>query len=279
MIAAGGAAATCRICGSSDLRPHVRLDRNVDVLVCAGCENAMTHPAPVAFYDDHQFFAHVGADSERWRGYSRNIAEFLARHGRTSGRLLDVGSSHGLLLEEAAKIGLDAEGIEPSATAVRLAQARGLRVRRGYLTASSFPPGSFDVIVMSHVVEHIEDPVAFLRIAAALLNDDGCVCLCQTNYRGTLPRWLGRRWPYWVEHEHYHHFSPAGIEPLLERAGLTVAAIELPSLGYHWDPSVRGSAALKRTALSMLTVLTTRLRLGRPHEGDQMYVLARRRPA
>jgi SAM-dependent methyltransferase len=140
----------------------------------------------------------------------------------------------------------------------------------------SYPPGSFDVVVMSHVVEHVEDPIEFVRTAAELLTPDGVLCLCQTNYRGTLPRWLGRRWQYWVAHEHYHHFSRQGIEALLARAGLVVSAVELPSLGYHWAPSFRDVDAVKRTLMSVVTVLTTRLRLGYPYEGDQLYVLAQR---
>jgi SAM-dependent methyltransferase len=279
--AAAAPAATltrCTICGSERLEPVVDLPRGVRVLECSGCTNALTSPAPSASYDDHQFFAHAGASEAQWRGYSRQIAAFLARNGRTRGRLLDVGCSHGLLVEEAARIGLDAEGIEPSATAVEHCRRRGLRVRHGYLAEGSYPPGTFDVIVMSHVAEHIERPAEFLRAAAGMLAEGGVVCLCQTNFRGTVPRMLGRRWDYWVEHEHYFHFSPDGIGVLLAQAGLAVRTVELLPLGYRWRTPVPNARALRHAAVNLLSYTVSRLRLGLPFAGDQMYVLAARAP-
>lgn len=279
MTASGGEqreVSACPICGGAELRPHVTLRAGTRVLSCAGCTNGVTVPTPEAAYDDHPFYSHVHESEPRWRGYSRQVAQFLARHGRTSGRLLDVGCSHGLLLEEAQQIGLEAEGIEPSRAAVEHCRRRGLAVRHGYLEPGAYPPGSFDVVVMSHVVEHVRDAEGLVRTAGALLAPDGVLCLCQTNYTGTLARWLGRRWDYWVEHEHYYHFSPRGIEVLLRRAGLRRVTLELLPLGYHWDFARSSGRSLRGIAANTLNCAVSGLQLGLPYEGDQMYVLAER---
>ncbi len=266
----------CSICGSARLAERVSLRGGTRILSCADCTNGITDPPPSAEYDDHPFFEWVTHDEARWRSYSRQTVDFITRRGPASGRLLDVGCSHGLLLEEARAAGFDATGVEPSASAVAHCRGRGLAVRHGYLHEETFAGEQFDVIVLSHVVEHVPDPAALLRVAAGLLAPDGVICLCQTNYEGTLPRLLGRRWEYWVAHEHYHHFSAHGIAHLLSRAGLRACAVELAPLGYHWDFAVPTPRSAARVVLNTFNCVVTRLRIGLPYRGDQMYVLARR---
>jgi SAM-dependent methyltransferase len=257
----------------------VRLNEAVVIWMCGECTNAMTIPAPAASYDDHQFFQLAGLDEPRWRRYSSQLVDFITRHDTGRGRLLDVGCSHGFLVEEAARRGFLAEGVEPSRSGAEYCRQRGLAVRHGYLEEGTFPPRTFDVLVMAHVIEHLADPISLLRTARRVLSQAGLLCLSQTNYSGTLPRLLGRRWPYWVAHEHYYHFTPEGIERVLNAAGFERVALELVPLGYYPDFRLRSLRLIPGIALNTFDYLVSRWRIGWPYRGDQMYVLARARAA
>lgn len=266
--------AICPLCGGTQLRILLELRGNICICICPTCTNAMTFPPPMTDYDNHQFFALAEKAETRWRGYMRPIIRFIGRHYGLSGRLLDVGCSHGLLIEEAGLAGFDAEGIEPSRQGVAYCQKRGLRVRHGYLSDDVFPPNSFDVIVMSHVLEHVADPTSLLKAVAKILKPQGVVCLSQTNYQGTLPCWLGRRWGGWVPQEHHYHFSSVGICHVLQKAGFQKLELELLPLGYDLDFAIQTPRMLFGAVLNTFSFLVSRLQIGWPFQGDQMYVLA-----
>jgi SAM-dependent methyltransferase len=265
----------CTLC-SSNLTPLVYLKDKTQILVCKNCANALTFPAPLnKSYDNHVFHELAAQNEKLWRSYSTEIAQFIQHNYGTTGRLLDVGCSHGLLIEETNRLGFTAEGIDPSGGTVEYCQKKGLNVRRGYLAEGIYPPNTFDVVVMSHVLEHVFEPLELLGAARSILTPQGVLCLAQTNYQGTLARWLGRYWPAWVAQEHYYHFSPAGIAWLLQKAGFEILTIETIPLGYALSFAFRSPKAIMGTALNTFQYLVSRFRIGFPFQGDQMYVLAR----
>lgn len=85
--------------------------------------------------------------------------------GRT---LLDVGAATGDFVELARGSGWDAEGIELSSFARERAAARGIELRAGSL--NDIPEdGSWDVVHLSHVFEHLVDPEGSIcRLASAV---------------------------------------------------------------------------------------------------------------
>ncbi len=265
----------CALCGSSHLKLHTTLKGGYRIFVCRDCTNALTYPKPTAQYDDHPFFAHAKVDESRWRSYSRQLIQFIKQNYGSKGRLLDVGCSHGLLLEEARLAGFDAHGVEPSRSAVQYCQNRGLNVQHGYLEVDSFPSHSFDVVVMSHVIEHVPEPVRLIEIARDILSPQGVLCLCQTNYEGTLPKYFGKYWSYWVQHEHYYHFSLQGIHTLLKAVGLQVVAETLSPLGYHLNFEIKSFRGILSVALNTLQYGINQYQIGWPFKGDQMYILAK----
>ena len=90
------------------------------------------------------------------------------------------------------------EGIEQSPELCRRARSRlGSRasIIRGDLQAGlPFPPASFDVVVMSELVEHLTSPVAALRNIATALRSGGTLVMAFPN-AAAYPLWrLGGRW-------------------------------------------------------------------------------------
>src|ERR1700730_4020513 len=76
------------------------------------------------------------------------------------GQLLEVGCSHGGFLALAELAGFHVTGIELSSWVVEFARKNfGVNVRTGPIERQAFPVGSFDIICMFDVLEHLQDPV------------------------------------------------------------------------------------------------------------------------
>lgn len=225
----------CPLCGGELRRTAVRaLDRLVTgdgpfaVLECPTCRYGVTEPqlrgAELERYYGGGYFgafyeggAPVGL-LERARGAYRSRASArrfarvpFATRGRT-GRVLDVGCGSGELLAHYESLGWSAFGIEPAAAVAELACRRGLSVHIGTLADQPWELGSFDLVVFSHALEHIPDPLAALREARALLVGGGRLAIQVPNWRCWQLRVFRGRWFPLDLPRHLQHFSPRALE-------------------------------------------------------------------
>jgi SAM-dependent methyltransferase len=102
-----------------------------------------------------------GTESDRRR--LDGVAKNLLAHGvHFDAAILDVGCAQGGMLDALRRAGfLDAVGMDPSLACVKAAT---LRSHRAYVsTLADDVVDKYDVIILSHVLEHIEDPIAALR--------------------------------------------------------------------------------------------------------------------
>ena len=77
---------------------------------------------------------------------------------KRGGRLLDIGTGKGKLLELAIRKGLEAHGIEVSDPRINECIKKGLNVKYGDVYAIPFSDDYFDYVVISEVLEHLESP-------------------------------------------------------------------------------------------------------------------------
>lgn len=146
--------------------------------------------------------------------------EMLERVTGSSGSILDVGCGSGEVLQCAARRGWSAIGVEPVAESVAIAQERGLDVRCAMLEESGIPERSFDVVSAFHVLEHMPDGRAFLKMLGRWAKPGGYVLVEVPNWRSFHRRNNGSSWPCLRPLEHIGHYTPATLGATLRRAGL-----------------------------------------------------------
>jgi SAM-dependent methyltransferase len=186
---------------------------------CSACGTAATTappPGPEAYE----------SPSPRLTGLSAPIlARFdrtrLALLGPSRGSLLDVGAGRGRFVAAAQRAGWSAKGIEPSDRGVgAAASVYGVTLQRGTLADAA---GTYDAVVLWHVLEHLDDPDAAVEHVASLLAPGGALLVGVPNLASVQARLGGERWFHLDLPRHRTHFTPLGLRLLLERHGFAVA--------------------------------------------------------
>ncbi len=137
-------------------------------------------------------------------------------------RLFELGCGSGAQLKVLSELGWDASGVELGAAAARFARERlGLDVRQGTIFSERLADGSFDVVVASHVLEHLPDPAAAAREISRILKPGGRLYASVPNGAALEAAVFGPRWAWEAPH-HLHHFTPASLARMLGNAGLRV---------------------------------------------------------
>lgn len=134
-------------------------------------------------------------------------------------RLLDVGFGNGGFLKLAGEMGWDADGIDFDAEAVEVARAAGLHVRWATVDELLSLDEHYDVITISHVIEHVYEPVALLGSLYRLLKPGGCLWLETPNVESAGARRFGSGWRDLDPPRHLVLFNPRSLKVCLENAG------------------------------------------------------------
>lgn len=147
-----------------------------------------------------------------------------------SGKLLDVGCGSGVWLEWIRKLGWDVQGVDFDPEAVKAARLAGLNVKCGSVEDQNYPSGSFDAIILYHVIEHVPDPIATLRECARLLKSGGTLVIGTPNGASLGHRFFKQDWRGLEPPRHLHIFSPQSLQRALNVAGFEDVQIR-PDIG------------------------------------------------
>jgi SAM-dependent methyltransferase len=152
----------------------------------------------------------------------RSAIDRLHRHLPTpsgQARLLDVGCGDGAFLAMARDCGWQCLGVEPDPVAAERARQRGLEVWLGGLETLSGYAGRFDVITLSHVIEHVHKPVETLRACHDLLRPGGRIWIETPNLDSVGHRIYGKHWRGLETPRHLVMFNRGALLEALRAAG------------------------------------------------------------
>jgi SAM-dependent methyltransferase len=208
-----------------------------EIRACPRCgfRQVVDIPETLALYeqlDDPGFLA-----SEQQRALqARALLRQLQKH-KPQGTLLDIGAASGILVEEAAKLGYAAQGIEPSHILQAAALRKGRDVRLG-----TFPHPEltepYDCITLVDVIEHVNDPLTLIGNIANALKPDGVGYLTTPDSGSLAARLMGWRWWHY-RMAHIGYFNRKNLCHALDKAGLEPLSITRPrwyfECAYLWE--------------------------------------------
>lgn len=143
-----------------------------------------------------------------------------------TGTVLDVGCGLGFFLS-ALSGGWQKHGIEVSKFAAESAKQYG-EIHHGTLLDSPYTSNTFDVVLMYHVIEHMQDPVANLLKAREILKPDGLLIIGTPDFDSGCARRFGDNFRLLHDKTHIRLFSNDSMHRFLRDHGFEIRAVEYP---------------------------------------------------
>lgn len=234
-----------------------------EVVCCANCGFAFADTAvPQSAYDE--FYARFSkyddasistggggnpSDVARLRDTAQTLAAMLPREAR----VLDIGCAGGGLLDALRQLGFThLTGLDPSSTCVDYGRREfGLEMHQG--TLDNMPQmGRFDAVVLSHVMEHVQDVRAALHAVHGLLAENGALYIEVPDAMRYTEFLIAPFQDF--NTEHINHFSDCSLRNLAASCGWTAveaaaktiestADVPYPAIWQLWRKNSADTAA------------------------------------
>ena len=218
----------CPLCRSRDYEPFETLEDAEYTLtyqICSNCGLVFQSPCMdedtlAEFYASgyRQFVQGTEQPTEKdlriQVGRARHQLQIARRVIPSVSNHLDIGSSSGVLLRVfRSYYGCESIGIEPGEAYRTQSHIDGIQVYAQLAEMDLERQGSFDLVTMSHVLEHISDPGTYLaQIRERWMTPDGYILV-------EVPNLFGHQS---VELSHLVLFSPSTLRQLLTHSGFEV---------------------------------------------------------
>jgi SAM-dependent methyltransferase len=243
----------CTLCGARGASLVYRncrdrrhwLPGRFDLVRCCDCGLVRTAPRPsvgsiAEFYPpSYVSFAAEVPSTSAWYAVLRSVVRlpYVLRYGSAdpwfrpsdTNRLLDVGCGTGVYLQAMVNLGWSVRGVEPdAAAAARAAERLGVQPDRifvGRVEDADFPPETFDLVTMAHVLEHLHHPRGVLERIRRWLRPGGMIRLWLPNFESIESRVFRKLWFGLDVPRHLYHFGPHTIRATLETVGFSVERV------------------------------------------------------
>lgn len=191
---------------------------------------------------DYQYRAlHSGHRMQRfWHGGKLTMIDQLIRpHLQAGSRLLEIGCGAGNLLLQASVRGSYPVALDLAMQSLAFVRSRLQEARSGPEAPSGFActqaigellplaDRSFDCVLLSEVIEHLEAPKVSIREASRVLRPGGRLLVTTPNYQSLWPmmEWtvdLLNMAPKMAGEQHISRFQPASLRRILVESGLGI---------------------------------------------------------
>lgn len=215
----------CIVCGGSTEHITWR-EGGHEVVVCSICGvQQIIHNETLKeleVLEDEYYESKSRKHRERFDRHTRwdREAEMINALRPDGGRLLDIGCGNGSFLTE-----LDGRwktlGIEPHDERARLAKNKGLEIMNSEFHEAN-PDGTFDVITLYEVIEHLTDFNATMDGICSVLKPDGLFVLSTPDIESISARLKGLNWWSYKNPVHLFFFGHTNLTKILKTRGFRV---------------------------------------------------------
>ncbi|SRR5258708_27455980 len=137
------------------------------------------------------------------------------------GRVLDIGASTGVMLDIFKENGWETWGVEPSISAFR-AMEKKHKILKTYFEKAKLPENYFDLVIMNHTLEHVDDALLVLKKIYKISKKGGIVLIDVPNAGGLGSKIWRDKWAYRLPEEHNYQFTKTSLSELFKEAGFEI---------------------------------------------------------
>ncbi|MFP5240635.1 MAG: class I SAM-dependent methyltransferase [Acidobacteriota bacterium] len=287
----------CDSCGGTSFTPHMRGIKDYeygtpgqwDVTRCDCCGLVRLDPFPtleeaLATYPDSyvQYSPRSnGIVGPLYRRFVENQGRIMAAMVPPDARVLDVGAACGEFMHILGRQnpGWKVTGLEPNAKAVETGRKLfGADLVQGTLEDNPFEEGSFDLVILTHVIEHVPSPTDTLARINRLLAPGGLLYGETENLDAPDAKVMGKYWGLFHIPRHLYFFTPGTLSALVRKAAFDDVQVQNTynpgswALGWQFyiEHELRGRGSYGRTGyyplllLAAMPLAAAQLALGMP---------------
>lgn len=245
----------CPICNSfyEKWRSKVTEAGKFNIVKCKQCGYAFINPRPshnylMSYYskEGHRAGVSVGekatidsvlkqeaefpnstVDAKR---IMKTVSIMRGNTSKVANRFLDIGCGYGFFSKEALGNKYAVTALELASTEKSIAQKMtGVNPIQSSFEEFSEKAGSYDVILMSQILEHALDVNGWISKASTLLADQGILVIALPNFMSIFRLILKEREPYICPPDHLNFFSLKNLVILMNKNGLSVEKVQYVS--------------------------------------------------
>ncbi len=204
----------------------------------------------------------------------------IEKYRSSPGKVLEIGSSTGLMLSVFKDRGWEVLGIEMSKLSAKFAQDKGIDTIVGTFEKSRIESGSIDVAILNHTMEHLEDPVQVISKIYRILKPGGLLLIDVPNFGSLSARYQQMNWSLLLPNEHLWHFTKESFENIFKQTGFDLIFCARPSGLWDFDDVfkelIRSFKSFEKRFFIELTTLIPSLIITKLGLGTDLTVIGRK---
>ena len=228
----------CPICGSDKTeylltaKDHLVSGDEFNIDHCSNCGFRFTNPRPddkelAKYYDSEEYISHADEGNNLVNKLYKIARSFtlksklkLINKLSNNKQLLDVGCGTAHFLAYCQRANWQISGVEPNDIARKQAAEKTNIVIHEDL--SEIDSGSYDVITLWHVLEHLPNLAQTIEQLKVLLAPGGSIIIALPNYEAYEEKGFREHWAAYDVPRHLHHFNQNSLGVLMKNHGLKI---------------------------------------------------------
>ena len=250
---------SCYLCGCNELEVIARETRRTlsEVWYCENCDLAMLDwqtQNNLEEYYNYLYRKEHGPDLNRQADYE-TIFQSQVGHQEArlnalkpylseSSKVLEIGCSSGHFLYHVKKLVGEVVGVDYDKEAAKYAAEQcSCKTYSGDFNQIKFEPEYFDVVCTIQTLEHVQDPITFMRDLKKLVKKDGLIFVEVPNlYDPLITIYANKIYNKFYFHDaHIYYFSVKSLQAVMKKAGIVGKVEFVQDYNFlnhvHWQSS------------------------------------------